>query len=506
MITGSVEREVIEYAAEKGILIEPNAIALLSSLKDYRGMIDDFLEKGELIIGEKKIKASLLRKDTKLKGVEETVIIKKSGFNAEARDLDPKLRIMEEYDITGKSYSEGKIKDFLSMFRDKFQFLSSVLRQRQGFDPRAISRVARSSKGRDVEFIGMVNRKWISKKGNLVFEVEDLDSKIIALASNSEKQLFEFAQSVILDDVIGIKGSKLSEDLVIAKEIFLPDLPNRPIKSVERDLSLMAISDLHIGSKLFIEKEFNDFISWLNGNASSGKELERIGKIKYLAVVGDNIDGVGVYPDQFDELAIKDIYKQYEKFTQLMLQVPEYIEIIICPGQHDAVRRADPQPAIPKEFVKELSARGNVHFIGSPGWVEIEGLKCLFYHGASLHDLYSSVNFLSAKEPQRAIIEMLKRRDLMPSYGMRQPYVPEKKDYMLLREEPDIYFGGDMHHTGYAQYKGCSVINCGTWQTQTDFQVALGHVPTPGIATELELKTRNIRENKFYIEGDKNVI
>ena len=205
MITESVEKEVIEYAAEKGILIEPNAIALLSSLKDYREMINDFLEKGELTIDEKKIKASLLRKETKIKGVEETVIVRKSGFNAEARDLDPKLRIMEEYDITGKSYSEGKLKDFLSLFRDKFQFLSSVLRRRQGFDPRAISRVARSSKGRDVEFIGMVNRKWISKKGNLVFEVEDLDSKIIALASNNEKQLFEFAQSVILDDVIGIK-------------------------------------------------------------------------------------------------------------------------------------------------------------------------------------------------------------------------------------------------------------------------------------------------------------
>ena len=43
----------------------------------------------------------------------------------------------------------------------------------------------------------------------------------------------------------------------------------------------------------------------------------------------------------WDNLAIKDIYKQYDKFTELIRQVPEYIEVFICPGQHDAVRRAD---------------------------------------------------------------------------------------------------------------------------------------------------------------------
>ena len=41
-----------------------------------------------------------------------------------------------------------------------------------------------------------------------------------------------------------------------------------------------------------------------------------------------------------------------------------------CPGQHDAVRRADPQPAVGKEYTKDLLGYKNIHFIGSPSWFE----------------------------------------------------------------------------------------------------------------------------------------
>ena len=92
---------------------------------------------------------------------------------------------------------------------------------------------------------------------------------------------------------------------------------------------------------------------------------------------------------------------------------------------------------------------------------------------------------------------MLRRRSLMVSYGLKQPYQPEKKDYLLVREEPDIYVGGDMHHNGYGNYRGTIIINSGTWQDQTDFQLKQGHKPTPGIVPMLNLKTGRITENFF---------
>jgi hypothetical protein len=168
-----------------------------------------------------------------------------------------------------------------------------------------------------------------------------------------------------------------------------------------------------------------------------------------------------------------------------------------CPGQHDATRRAEPQPAIPKEFVPRLYAQRNFHFISSPSWVETEGLKNLVYHGPSIHDLISSVSFLDMNKPQEAMIELLKKRDLMPKYGGRNPYVPERKDYMVIKEVPDLVWIGDMHHNGYATYRGTTVINGGCWESQTEFEKKIGHNPTPGRFPMINLKTRQISEIYF---------
>lgn len=175
---------------------------------------------------------------------------------------------------------------------------------------------------------------------------------------------------------------------------------------------------------------------------------------------------------------------------------------MIIPGQHDAVRWADPQPAIPKEFVKSLYEKGNIHFVGSPGWVEIEGLKIMLYHGGALHDLIGSVSFLNSAHPEQAMIEALKKRDIMSTYGMKQPYVPEKEDFLVIKEEPDLVYIGDMHHNAYGSYRGTTVINSGTWQARTDYQVKLGHVPTPGIVPIYDMKTGKISEN-YFVEKEE---
>jgi DNA polymerase II small subunit len=312
-----------------------------------------------------------------------------------------------------------------------------------------------------------------------------------------EKEIMKKAERILEDNVVGIKGTKIGDDFIIIKEVYWPDMPIRTARTLNEDVYSCGISDLHVGSKLFYEEQFQRFLDYINGKNLSQKQLERVGKIQYLFVNGDNVAGIGVYPGQFDELVIKDIYGQYSKFEDLMLQIPEYIQIFICPGQHDAVRRAEPQPAIDKEFVPRLSKMSNFHFISSPSWVETEGLKNLIYHGPSVHDLISSVSFLEMSKPQDGMVELLKKRDLMPKYGGKNPYVPERKDYMVIKEEPDIVWFGDMHHNGYATYRGTTIINTGTWEGQTDFQKKIGHTPTPCIVPTINLKTRQIMETQF---------
>jgi DNA polymerase II small subunit len=42
-----------------------------------------------------------------------------------------------------------------------------------------------------------------------------------------------------------------------------------------------------------------------------------VGKIKYLFVAGDSVDGIGIYPQQITELDIFDIYEQFDRLTDL---------------------------------------------------------------------------------------------------------------------------------------------------------------------------------------------
>ena len=381
-----------------------------------------------------------------------------------------------------------------------------MLKERHNLFPIEIKNLKAIRKNENVDIIGIVNKKWTTKNNHLAYEVEDMTGKCIVLIMERDRELMQKGERILEDNVLGIKGAKIGDDFIIIKEVYWPDMPIRSAKLLNEDIYVGCTSDFHIGSNLFMEKPVQKWLDYLNGKNLNAKQLDKVGKMQYLFVVGDNVSGVGVFPGQFDELIIKDIYKQYEAFEDIMLQLPEYIQVFICPGQHDAVRRAEPQPGIAKEFCPRLHNLRNFHFISSPSWVEIEGLKNLVYHGPSIHDLISSVSFLEMDKPQDGMVELLKKRDLMPKYGGRNPYVPEKKDYMVIKEVPDLVWIGDMHHNGYATYRGTTVINGGCWEAQTDFQKKIGHHPTPGVFPMINLKNRQITEVYFARKAEQKEI
>lgn len=487
------EEKIAKILEEKSALAEKHAIELLSNREDALELIEDAL-KEDFFIKAEKINELILKKETKLGIVGETKV---KVFEKKESAEKSNFRILKEYDVTGKSYSEGKVQDFLQFFQTKFLFLENILKKRAGINAKPLNRLPKIPKGREVNVIAMVREKFETKNKHVLLRIEDMETECSALVLSNDAKNQDFAKSILLDEVLAVKATRGNNDLLIVKEFVRPDLQNKQFKKSERDLNLAIISDIHIGSKMFLEKEFGKFIEWINGMKEDTREVE---KIKYLVIAGDCVDGIGVYPNQFEELSVKDVKEQYKIFSEYVKKIPERIEIFICPGQHDAVRRADPQPAISKEYVPELYERKNIHFIGSPGWVEIEGLKVLIYHGASLHDMYAKISGLNARKPELAMIEVLKRRDFTTGYGQKQPYVPEKKNYMIIREEPDIYIGGDMHHTGYGTYRGTMIINSGTFQGLTKFQISEGHVPTPGIVPVMNLKSGTISEYNFSEE------
>lgn len=499
MIREVSQKEIMDLVNSRSAFIEKSALELLLQRQDFAQLVDEaLLENPDSFITEKRINELIVKSETKLSSVVPEVVVEKSGKRLYRDEHSSSFRIFEDFDVSGKSYSEGKVADFLNYFRDRFNFLSPLLQKRQGFEPKPISHLNRVARNKEVHLIAMVRDKQKSRSGHLIFKLEDLEQECTGLVLKDDLKAIDVCRNIMNDEVLGVKAVKGNDDLVIIKEVVWPDLPQRKLKTISEQLSIACISDTHVGSKMFLEKEFLRFLSWLNGDYGGEKELEKVSRIKYLTISGDLCDGIGVYPEQFDELAVKDINQQYSDFARLVSQIPESIEVFIIPGNHDAVRRADPQPALGKEFAQELHSLGNVHLLGSPSMVEIEGFKTLLFHGNSMHQINANIAGMDFKKPEKSMEEMLKRRCLIPSYGQRQPIVPERRDYLLIREEPDIFITGDMHHKGYSNYKGTVCINPGTWQSITKYQIAQGHVPTPGICATLDLSSGKITENCFF--------
>jgi len=495
IIEENIPQEIASFANDNGLIVSKEVSLLLAKQSDWKKTLKEFIDEGSIIVDVAALEKKVTH--TKMSSLVEEVEVRKSRFNAFAKDRTPNFHVMKEYDVTGQSHSQGKMQDFLRMFRSKYDLLSKMLKERHNLTPIEIKNLKTIRKNDPVDVIGMVNKKWTTKNNHTAFEIEDLEAKCIVLVMEKEKELMKKSERVLEDNVVAVKGTKIGDDFIIVKEFYWPDMPIKSSKLIDEEIYSGGTADFHIGSKLFLEDAAIKWLEYINGKGLTGKRLEKIGKMQYLFVCGDNVAGIGVYPGQIDELVIKDLYKQYERFEDLMLQIPEYIQVFICPGQHDGVRRAEPQPGLAKELVPRLYDLKNFHFISSPSWVETEGIKNMVYHGASIHDLISSVSFLEMSKPQDGMVELLKKRDLMPKYGGKNPYVPEEKDYMVIKEEPDIVWIGDMHHNGYATYRGTTVIEAGCWEAQTDFQKKIGHSPTPGIFPMINLQNRKISEVYF---------
>ena len=213
------------------------------------------------------------------------------------------------------------------------------------------------------------------------------------------------------------------------------------------------------------------------------------------------MEGVGVYPGQEFQLAERDPKRQYELAGQLLRQVPGYTQIVISPGNHDAVRQALPQPAVAVDMAESLYAMDNVRWVGDPAYVKLHGVTFLVYHGKSLDDVIATTPNLAYDRPTDAMKLLLRARHLAPTYGKRTALSPELRDYMVVDQVPDVFHAGHVHTYGELSYRGTLLVNSGTWQAQTQFQSNMGMEPTPSIIPVLDLSTLKAVRRNFSSAG-----
>ena len=404
--------------------------------------------------------------------------------------------ITVHFDITGKSITEGKMNDISSLFNSRLESIRRMIVA--GRLPTRHSEIAKLQANRRAFTgfdniacaIGLINEPRNTKNGHLIFELEDESGAMTCLVRKSEVDPNPYIQHGLMpDDVIGVSGSfSQSGDLFYVDDLHFPPLNRRQRTSAtDAAVSVAFISDIHVGSKTFLAAQWQKMAQWFHTDP-----LART--IKYLILSGDCVDGVGIYPNQDKELAIPDLYDQYDEFARLLHLLPDWVECIMLPGNHDAVRPAEPQPALEPEIQQ---AYNTTTFVGNPCDFSLHGVRLLSYHGKSIDDYVAGMRNVTYSNPVQAMREMMTRRHLAPQWGGKTPLSPEPEDNLVISTIPDIFVTGHVHGHACVDFKGTTLVCSSTWQDQTSYQKMLGFQPKPCILTVINLGTHKTASIPF---------
>lgn len=487
----STRARIIKELAERGFNADQEAVSLISSVADSGTIIERVVNEtpeSVLTLTGTHVESVIESTDQATPESERTagaVPVETMGLSGE--DGGAQFAPDISNDITGNSTGTGEYSDFVAVFRDRYQQLSRVLHSR--VNSRPISAVNNMAGGADTEVIGMISDLRTTTNGHRLIELEDPSGTVSCLVTK-DKELVNTADELIHDEVIGVTG-RLADDagVVFVDNIYFPDIP-RTFKpaTADRPVKAALISDIHVGSYEFQAEAWSRFADWLSTPDAQS--------IEYLLIAGDMVEGVGVYPGQDAELAEIDIFKQYESFSELLKEIPGRIEVVMIPGNHDAVRLAEPQPAFDDDLREILTAH-DARVTGNPSTVTIEGVSILMYHGVSLDEIIAELPGASYDAPAEAMSVLLKKRHLAPQFGERTRLAPEREDYLTITEPPDVFHAGHVHKLGTSRYHNVTIVNSGCWQAQTAFQRRVNIDPDAGFAPILDLETLDITIRKF---------
>ena len=400
------KKDLVNFFLKKGLLLSHDILTHLENEGVFMEIMD-IVEKGkhkDIAVLNEKIRDLLNQpQSTKLNWseIEKYSILseKRGGLSSELFNALPvedasleetkgsNVKIVVSYENAPK---KREAQDFIDYFNIRFSSIKKILKQRQEMQNSiSLNRIFGKKEREHIAMIGMVRDKRQTKNGNYMLTIEDETSYIRVIVNKTKPSLFSLAKDIVLDEVIGVEGVN-GENIIFANNIIFPDIPtSKEIKKSNDKAYMIFLSDLHVGSKYFLEEDFQRFLKWINNDL--GNEAQRLiaSKVKYIFILGDLVDGCGVYPDQEKDLKIKDIKDQYKECANLLDKIPKHIKVIICPGNHDAMRVAEPQFPIYKDFAEPLYNLVNVIMVSNPAVINIhssknfDGFDLLLYHGYS---------------------------------------------------------------------------------------------------------------------------
>ena len=473
---------VLNYALNKVFQIHPDAFKILDDITDSKKL--------EKIIKE------IVKEKTRQKQyqINQNDLETYLGIKDDP-SLQNELKVLSDPSL--KITSGEGVKGYNALFSSRFNKLKRIILERPESKMLKSIAVVKSTKlENDVYVCGLVTARN-AERNITKLVLEDPSGSFEGIIFDEELQ--KSAGTLLLDQFVMVRVTSAKNSGLMIKDLIMPDLPDQKINKSEREVFAVFLSDLHIGSKYFMEDELTEFVKWI----SSPDPVAR--KVRFVLIGGDIVDGVGIYPNQNKELVCQTIEEQLQKAEDLLDKIPTNVKIVIMPGNHDPGRRALPQPAIPQKYNSSLWTKENVEMVGNPALVSLNGVKVLMFHGQSIDDIVKTTPGLSYDQPTNVMKHLLRARHLSPIYGSQTPIAPEVEDLLVIEDIPDIFHVGHVHRAQLDMYKGILLVNSGSWQKQTPFQASVGMTPNPGIAIIVNLKTFQVfHEN--YSSNSNNVL
>ncbi|MCW1293586.1 MAG: metallophosphoesterase [Candidatus Rehaiarchaeum fermentans] len=375
-----------------------------------------------------------------------------------------------EFEVNSPQLSifSGSAEEWSALLSDRYDRLRRILSSNYKIPVSAIGNLKEIGNVNVIGIIGEVKEK----DGSFLFELEDPTGSVYCITTE------EF---LIRDAVVLVKG-KFTGKFIMADEIVYPNSFKAERAKSNFEGYGAFISDIHVGSKLFAREEFSRFIKWINGEIEEYKEIAS--KIRYLFILGDAVDGVGVYPDQQEEIETTDVKSEYLMLANYLSKIRKDIKIFMIPGNHDSSHNALPQPPVSKEFAAPLYKIPNLILLYNPSFLTLKqpSIKVTLYHGNSIHyyvDNYPKFAKMTREDIASILKILLMTRHLAPSFGSAQ-VLPSKKDYLIIDEVPDILGIGDTHKAFITTYKNTIILNSGCWQYKTKYMAKFNIEPDLG--------------------------
>jgi len=486
------KKRVMQSFIDKNFMVSPDILSVLDDNFDFNNFFHNVEE--HIPVQEKP------------KVLDKTLFM---SYIIPADEDNFRVKIIESYD---KPPIKREVGHFVSFFRARYNQLSSILQNRLELQsPISINKIKNKKPREKVAIIGLVSDIRITKNGNLYITIEDPTGSIPVLINKNKPDLFKQGKDIVMDEVVGFEGTT-AERLIFVNDVFFPEVPlSKELKKAPDDVCAVFIADMHVGSDMFMEKEFLDFVKWINGEYGTEEEKEIAKKVKYVFVAGDVVEGAGIYPGQEEELVITEIEKQYDKVAEYLAMIRKDVKIIVSTGNHDASRIAEPQPPLSEKFASAIYKLSNVYNVSNPATVNIHssktfpGFDILLYHGYSFDYYISNVESIRNQggyNRSDLIMQLLlKKRHLCPTHTSSL-YIPDaEKDPLVITKIPDFFITGHLHYVSISNYKNVTMICCSCWQGKTSFQEKLGHDPQPCKVPVVNLKTRKVVLLEFDKDG-----